>query len=117
MNLLNSVTIINKKSKFIAYYYDINNISEVKEIITDLKKQHKKAKHFPYAYKIGDYLKKSDDGEPTGTSGMPILKIITENNLDNVLIIIVRYFGGTKLGTGGLLRSYLDSAKEVIKKS
>ncbi len=117
MKLLNTYTIIVKKSKFIAYYFEVNNVDEIKQIIISLKKTHKKANHFPYAYNILNISKKSDDGEPSGTAGMPILKIIAENNLSNSLIVVVRYFGGIKLGSGGLLRSYMDAAKEVIKKS
>ena len=115
MKLLNTYTLEIKKSKFIAYYYQIDTIEEVKEILENLKKEHKKARHIPYAYKIDNNIKKSDDKEPSGTSGMPILNIIEKNNLNHVLIAIVRYFGGIKLGSGGLIRAYLNTAKEVIK--
>ncbi len=115
MKLINSYTLEIKKSKFIAYYYEVNTILEVTIILDNLKKEHKKATHLPYAYKIGPMVKKSDDKEPSGTAGMPILNIIDRNNLDNVLIVVVRYFGGIKLGAGGLLRAYSNTAKEVIK--
>ncbi len=115
MNLINTYSLEIKKSKFIAYYYNIKDLEEIDLILTKLKKEHKKAKHIPYAYKIDTIVKKSDDKEPSGTAGMPILNIINYNNLDNVLIAIVRYFGGIKLGTGGLLRAYSNTAKEVIK--
>ena len=115
MKLLNTYTLEIKKSKFIAYYYQIDTIEEVKEILENLKKEHKKARHIPYAYKIDNNIKKSDDKEPSGTSGMPILNIIEKNNLNHTLIAIVRYFGGIKLGSGGLIRAYLNTAKEVIK--
>ena len=88
---------------------------EVQTILDNLKKEHKKARHLPYAYKIGPQVKKSDDKEPSGTAGMPILNIIDRNNLNNVLIVVVRYFGGIKLGAGGLLRAYSNAIKEVIK--
>ena len=91
------------------------NIEEVKNIIESLKKEHKKARHIPYAYKIDQIIKKSDDKEPSGTSGMPILNIIEKNNLNHVLIAVVRYFGGIKLGAGGLIRAYGNAAKEGIK--
>jgi len=114
--LLNSSTLEIKKSKFIAYYYEVTNKEEIDEIIIDLKKQHKKARHIPYAYKIDNLVKKSDDKEPSNTAGTPIYNIIMQNDLNNVLILVVRYFGGIKLGAGLLTRSYLNSAKEVIKK-
>ena len=115
MKLLNSYTLEIKKSKFMAFYYEINSLEEVNFILDNLKKEHKKARHLPYAYKIQNQVKKSDDKEPNGTAGMPILNIINYNNLDNVLIVIVRYFGGIKLGAGGLLRAYSNAAKEVVK--
>lgn len=117
MELINTYTLEIKKSKFIAYYYKINDTIEAKEIIDNLKVEHKKARHIPYAYKVGPIAKKTDDKEPSNTAGLPIYNLILSNNLDNTLIAIVRYFGGTKLGVGLLMRSYLNSAKEVIKKS
>lgn len=115
MKLINSYTLEIKKSKFIALYYEIKQLEDVNFILDNLKKEHKKAKHFPYAYKLGNNIKKTDDKEPSGTAGMPILNIIDRNNLDNVLIVVIRYFGGIKLGTGGLLRAYSNAAREVIK--
>ncbi len=114
MKLINSYTLEVKKSKFIALYYEIDSIDDVKLILQDLRKEHKKAKHFPYAYKIENNIKKSDDKEPSGTAGMPILNIIEKNNLNNCLIVVIRYFGGIKLGAGGLLRAYSNAAKEII---
>lgn len=114
MKLINTYTYLIKKSQFIAYYYEVNTLEEVTCIINLLKKEHKKARHFPYAYKIDNLIKKSDDKEPSNTAGSPILNIIEKKNLNHVLIIIVRYFGGIKLGSGGLIRSYSTSAKEVI---
>lgn len=112
--LLNKKTIEIKKSKFISYYFEISNKDEIDEILTELKKEHRKARHLPYAYKFGNNIKKSDDKEPSNTAGGPILNIIEKNNLDNCLIVIVRYFGGIKLGAGGLIRAYSNSAKEAI---
>lgn len=116
MNLINTYTLEIKKSKFIAYYYIVNSKNEVDEILEYLKKEHKKARHIPYAYKIDNLVKKSDDKEPSNTAGTPIYNIIMQNNLNNVFIAVVRYFGGIKLGAGLLTRSYLNSTKEVIKK-
>lgn len=116
MNLINTYILEIKKSKFIAYYYNVNNKEDVDIILDNLKKEHKKAKHIPYAYKIDNIVKKSDDKEPSNTAGTPIYNIIEKNNLNNILICVVRYFGGTKLGAGLLTRSYLNSAINVIKK-
>ncbi len=116
MKLINTCTIEVKKSKFMAYYYEVKTKEEVDNIIKDIKLEHKKAKHIPYAYKIDNLVKKSDDKEPSNTAGTPIYNIIIQNNLNNALILVVRYFGGTLLGAGLLTRTYLNSAKEVIKK-
>ncbi len=116
MKLINTYTLDIKKSKFIAYYYTVDSKEEVTNILDNLKKEHKKARHIPYAYKIGTIAKKSDDKEPANTAGTPIYNIIMQNALENTLICVVRYFGGVKLGAGLLTRSYLNSAKEVIKK-
>lgn len=115
MKLINTYTYEIKHSKFIAYYYEVNTKEEIDIILTNLKNEHKKARHIPYAYKIGSLVKKSDDKEPSNTAGTPIYNQIEFNNLNNCLIAVVRYFGGVKLGAGLLLRSYLLSAKEVIK--
>ena len=116
MKLINTCTLEIKKSKFIAYYYEVKTKEEIDTILKDIKVEHKKAKHIPYAYKIDNLVKKSDDKEPSNTAGTPIYNIIMQNNLNNVLILVVRYFGGTLLGSGLLTRTYLNSAKEVIKK-
>lgn len=115
MKLINTCTLEIKKSKFIAYYYEVNTKEDIDNILEYLKKEHKKARHIPYAYKIDNLVKKSDDKEPSNTAGTPIYNIIMQNDLNNVFIAVVRYFGGTLLGAGLLTRSYLNSAKEVIK--
>ena len=117
MQLINEYTLEIKKSKFIAYYYQIDSKEDVEIIINNLKKEHKNAKHIPYAYKLNTTAKKTDDKEPSNTAGMPIYSIIEKKNLENVFIGVVRYFGGIKLGTGLLTRSYLNCANEVTKKS
>lgn len=116
MKLINTYTLEIKKSKFIAYYYEVHTKEDIDNILEYLKKEHKKARHIPYAYKIDNLVKKSDDKEPSNTAGTPIYNIIMQNDLNNVFIAVVRYFGGTLLGAGLLTRSYLNSAKEVIKK-
>lgn len=116
MKLLNKYELEIKKSKFISYYYFIESEEEAKEILETLKKEHKKARHIPYAYKVNNTAKKSDDKEPSNTAGLPLYNLLENKNLDNKLIAVVRYFGGTKLGAGNLLRAYLNSAKNCIEK-
>lgn len=113
MQLINEYTYEIKKSKFIGLYYQIESIDEVNDILKSLKKEHKKARHLPYAYKLGNIAKKSDDKEPGNTAGGPIFNIIEKKNLDNTLIVVIRYFGGIKLGAGGLIRAYAHTANEV----
>ena len=105
-----------KKSRFITYLYNIDDETKVNEIVDNIKKEHKKARHVVFVYKIGSTAKINDDGEPKGTAGMPIFNVIEKNNLNNILIVVVRYFGGIKLGAGGLFRAYSNSASEIIKK-
>lgn len=116
MKLISTYEEIIKKSKFISYYYEVDSVDDVNQILNNLKLEHKKARHLPYAYKINNNIKKSDDKEPSGTAGLPIYTVIERNNLNNTLIVIVRYFGGIKLGAGGLLRAYSSGANNVIKK-
>ena len=107
-----------KKSKFYGYVYDINKVEQVVTILDELKKEHKKATHICYAYKITDgqeYVKFFDDGEPSGTAGKPIFNVIDKKKLNNVLIVVVRYFGGIKLGAGGLVRAYSSTASDLFK--
>jgi len=113
MRLINEYTYEIKKSKFIGFYYEVSSIEEVKSILDNIKKEHKKARHTPYAYHIGPIAKKSDDKEPSNTAGSTIYNVIEKKHLDNVLVIVVRYFGGIKLGAGGLFRSYSHTANEV----
>ena len=113
MKLIKDSLVEIKKSKFIGLYYEVNSIEEVKEILDSLKKEHKKARHMPYAYKIGNTAKKTDDKEPSNTAGLPIYNIIERKQLNNCLVAVVRYFGGTKLGAGGLLRAYSEAANEA----
>ncbi len=115
MKLLNTYTYEIKKSKFISYYYQIDNENDVKEILNNLKDEHKKARHIPYAYILNNTAGKSDDKEPKNTAGLPIYNLMIQNNLVNKAIFVVRYFGGTKLGAGNLLRAYLTTSKEVLK--
>lgn len=103
-----------KKSKFLAYAFNIESETEVEEILKNLKLEHKKSRHICFAYKLGNKIKYSDAGEPKGTAGLPIYNIIQKNNLNNISLFIVRYYGGIKLGSGGLYRSYTKAASECI---
>lgn len=101
-----------KKSKFIAYAYPMKSEAEVLERLEYLRKKYYDATHVVYAYKLreNNMQRFSDDGEPQGTAGVPVLEIINKNELTDVLIAVVRYFGGTLLGAGGLVRAYGKSA-------
>lgn len=103
-----------KKSKFIAYYYELETAEDIKAIIDELKKEHKKAKHIVYAYKFGNTAGKTDDKEPSGTAGLPLYNLLKVNNLNNKMIVVVRYFGGIKLGAGPLMRAYKNAGVSVI---
>ena len=115
MKLIKESIIEIKKSKFIGLYYEIKTQEEAKLILENLKKEHKKARHIPYAYKVNNTAKKSDDKEPSNTAGLPIYNIIERKNLNNCLVAVIRYFGGIKLGAGGLLRAYSEAANEATK--
>ena len=116
MELLCTSEIIIKKSRFIGLYYKVEDLKEVNQILSDLKSEHKKARHMPYAYKLGVVARKSDDKEPSGTAGTPIWNVIERKMLDNVLIVVVRYFGGVKLGSGPLLRAYSSAANALVNR-
>ncbi|MFC4210664.1 IMPACT family protein [Pedobacter lithocola] len=107
-----------KGSKFIAYAYPIRNEDEVKPLIAILKAEHGKARHFCYAYRLTpdrSIFRINDDGEPSGTAGRPILNCLLSEDLTNVLIVVVRYFGGTLLGVPGLINAYKCASIEAIK--
>lgn len=108
-------TIIIKKSKFITKLYKINEIFEIKDIIDNLKGIYKDATHICYAYIINGQEKCFDDGEPSGTAGLPILNVLKKNDLNCILCVVIRYFGGIKLGAGGLVRAYANSVNETLK--
>lgn len=109
-----------KGSKFIAYAFPVYSEEEVKECLEEVKKEHFKARHYCYAYRIGldgKRFRANDDGEPSGTAGRPILGQIDSFGLANVLSVVVRYFGGTKLGTSGLKRAYKESTKDAFEQA
>lgn len=108
--------VVIKKSKFISYAYFVNNLEEIKNILNNLKEKYKDAKHMCYAYIVNNDKKYSDDKEPNGTAGMPILNILEKNNLNNILVVVIRYFGGIKLGASNLLRAYVNVTKNCLEK-
>lgn len=109
--------IIINKSRFITVLTNINDINNVKEKLENIKKEYKDATHYCYAYIINNHEKCSDNGEPSGTAGMPILNVLKQNNLTNILCVVIRYFGGIKLGAGGLIRAYSNSVSEALNKT
>lgn len=109
--------IIIKNSRFITILIKINDKDKVNSFLQDIKIKYPKATHYCYGYIINDYKKSSDDGEPSGTAGIPILNVLEKENITNVLAIVVRYFGGIKLGAGGLVRAYSKAVREAIKNS
>lgn len=113
--------IIEKKSRFIANLFYVETPQEAEDKIKQIKKKYYDAKHNCFAYITlnGNEIQKkcSDDGEPSGTAGAPMLEILEKQSIYNVVVIVTRYFGGILLGTGGLVRAYSDSLKEAIKKS
>ena len=106
-----------KGSKFLAFAYPVKSEQEIKEILDSLRKKYYDARHHCYAYILGkdmDIFRANDDGEPNHSAGDPILGQIRSNSLTNTLIVVVRYFGGTKLGVGGLINAYRTAAAEAI---
>ena len=116
MKLLNESLIIEKKSKFIGMLYEINHKEDVLSILDSVKSNNKGYRHIPYAYYLKNTASKSDDKEPGGI-GMSFLNILERNKLDSHLLLVVRYYGGTKLGASNLLRTYSKAANECIIKN
>lgn len=110
----NKNELIIKNSRFISLLYKVYNIEEVTKYLEEIKQEYKDATHYCYAYIIDNYKKFSDDNEPGGTAGNPMLQVLEKNNLNYVLCIIVRYFGGIKLGAGGLVRAYTKSVSNCL---
>ena len=113
----NEIKIVIEKSKFIAYIYNCNSLEEQSVLLKNLKREHLSATHicYAYVYSIDKVLEKvSDDGEPKGTAGAPIMNVIKKRGCKNILIAVVRYFGGIKLGAGGLVRAYSKTAGSLF---
>lgn len=104
-----------KKSKFITYLFPVDSEIEAKQLLSTIKKQHPKANHHCSAMIIDEVVRSSDDGEPASTAGLPMLQTLQGEEMNHLLAITVRYFGGTKLGKGGLIRAYSQSVSEALK--
>lgn len=107
-----------KNSKFFGYCFPIRSEEQVKEILEKIKKEHYSARHWCYAFQIGTeqiHYRANDDGEPSGSAGLPIYGQIQSFELTNILVIVVRYFGGVKLGVGGLVTAYKETAKMALE--
>lgn len=111
-NVKNEITI--NKSKFITFLFKINNKKDIDILINQVKEEYRDATHYCYAYIIDGYMKCFDDGEPSKTAGAPLLNVLEKNKLEHILVIVVRYFGGIKLGVGGLVRAYTKSITECL---
>jgi uncharacterized YigZ family protein len=110
-------TIIINKSKFICYLIKINNIDDINNNLEKIKNKYKDATHHCYAYILDNIKRFNDDKEPSGTAGIPILNVLENNDLNHILCIVIRYFGGIKLGAGGLVRAYTKSVTETLLNS
>lgn len=111
----NSVNeIIIKNSRFITLLYKLNDVNEVNSIVDEVKELYPKATHYCYAYITDNARRSSDDGEPGGTAGAPMLNVLDKEEIINILAVTVRYFGGIKLGAGGLVRAYSKSVRDAV---
>lgn len=109
-----------KGSKFIGFAFPINNEKELKEALGKIRDEHPKATHHCYAFRLGlsgENYRANDDGEPSGSAGLPIYNQLLAHHLTNILVIVVRYYGGTKLGVSGLVKAYKDSTKLTLDES
>lgn len=109
--------LIIKNSRFICLLYKVSNQEEIKLILEQTRNNYPDATHYCYAYIIDNHQKSSDDGEPSGTAGIPMLKVLENNNLTNTIAIIIRYFGGIKLGANGLIRAYTKVLANAIQEN
>lgn len=102
------------KSRFICELIKVDDVSKIKDILDNIKLKYKEASHYCYAYIIDDNKKSSDDGEPGGTAGVPIMDTLNKYDLNNILCVVIRYFGGIKLGAGGLVRAYRKAVTNTL---
>lgn len=114
---ITTAKLIIERSEFIGYLKRCDTLDEHREFLNAIKKKHHDATHVVSAYIAKDIKRSSDDGEPSGTAGIPVLSVLERNNLENTSALVVRYFGGIKLGAGGLVRAYSNMISETIKKA
>ncbi len=110
-------TIEIKKSKFITYLHRTQDEMEAKEFLKNIKKEHPNANHHCTAMIIGSIMRSNDDGEPSQTAGHPMLDVLMHHHMQDILVVVVRYFGGIKLGTGGLVRAYSQSVSQALEQA
>ncbi len=103
------------KSKFIAILFPVESPEEFKKALAEIQKEHSKARHIVYAYRIDQKTKSCDDREPKGTAGRPLLELLLKKDLNKTALVVVRYFGGSLLGAGRLLRTYVQSGVSVLR--
>lgn len=111
----NEITLVRDRSSFIGILLHVQDSSEVKEYLKEIRSQYPKAKHYCYAYSIHGDKKCSDDGEPAKTAGRPLMNLLEKKDLDEVLLVVVRYFGGVLLGASRLMSTYLETGVQVVE--
>ncbi|SIS96966.1 uncharacterized protein, YigZ family [Kaistella chaponensis] len=117
---LENILLKEKGSKFIGFSFPVNNEAEIKAALEKVRTEHPKATHHCYAFRLGiegENYRANDDGEPSGSAGLPIYNQLLANELTHILLIVVRYYGGTKLGVSGLVKTYKESAKLTLEES
>ncbi|WP_027384467.1 IMPACT family protein [Epilithonimonas caeni] len=114
---IENILLKEKGSKFIGFAYPVNSESDIKDSLNELKSIHPKATHHCYAFRLGingENYRANDDGEPSGSAGLPIYNQLLAHQITNILVVVIRYYGGTKLGVGGLVKAYKESAKYTL---
>ena len=117
---LENILLKEKGSKFIGFAFPVNNEAEIQAALEKVRTEHPKATHHCYAFRLGiegENYRANDDGEPSGSAGLPIYNQLLANELTHILLIVVRYYGGTKLGVSGLVKTYKESAKLTLEES
>ena len=117
---IENILLKEKGSKFITFAYPVNSEAELKKALENLRNEHPKATHHCYAFRMGiqgENYRANDDGEPSGSAGLPIYNQLLANELTNILVVVVRYYGGIKLGVSGLVKAYKESAKLVLEEA
>ena len=110
----NEITLVRDRSSFIGVLLHVTSLESIKQYLEDIRKQYSKAKHYCYAYVLGDKKKCSDDGEPAKTAGRPLLELLERKQMDETLLIVVRYFGGVLLGASRLMSTYLETGVNAL---